>query len=315
MSDQEFLNGEEALRRLNMRKEQLDALVNEGELRMYRHGGETMFKAEDIENLRKKSETDATIVLPSSVAAPGDADEESSEVEIESLDADADDSDQTSVLPIDLPEIEVPKASEDPLLALDADESEAPTVLEGAKGKGETEVMNGLEAIDLDEVAEPARPDADIDVSSGLLEVVEEDQPTGLDAMVTAAESESVTTAETSGLEPSAIEETMGLEPAEATDVGTVPMDVVDAEDSATVALEAVEDHVATSESAAAMGAGAPGYAGALPFEDVESEGPLTLIGLIAAGVALVFGAALWTGYWFLSVQNPLLDQFIGLFK
>ncbi|NOZ20215.1 MAG: helix-turn-helix domain-containing protein [Planctomycetes bacterium] len=307
MEDQEFLTGEEAVRRLNMTPQQLNALVSEGELRMYRHGGETMFRAEDIENLRKKSETDATIVLPSASAA-GDTDEESSEVEIESVDSELDDSDQTSVLPLDLPEA-------DPLLSLDED-SEAPTVLEEGKGRGETEVMNGLEAIDLDEVQEPARPDADIDLSSGLLEVVEDDESAALDQMVSSAESDAVTTAETSGLEPSTAEETMGLEPAEATDIGTVPMDVVDAEDSATVALEAVEDDISTAESAFAPGGGiAPGMAGAMAFEDVEPEGVATLIGLVLTTVAMAFGAVLWGGYWLMTSQNPLIDQFVGLFK
>jgi len=307
MEDQEFLTGEEAVRRLNMSPQQLNALVNEGELRMYRHGGETMFRAEDIENLRKKSETDATIVLPSAVAA-GDTDEESSEVEIESVDSDLDDSDQTSVLPLDLPEA-------DPLLSLD-DDSEAPTVLEEERPKGETEVMNGLEAIDLDEVQEPARPDADIDLSSGLLEVVEDDESAALDQMVSDAEADAVTTAETSGLEPSTAEETMGLEPAEVTDVGTVPMDVVDTEDSATVALEAVEDDVATAESAFAPGMGmGPGMAGAMAFEDVEPEGAAALIGLVLTTVAMVFGGVLWGGYWLMASQNPLIDQFLTLFK
>ena len=51
-----FLGGEEALRRLNMRKEQLDALVNEGELRMYRQGGDVMFKEDDIEDLNEQLE-------------------------------------------------------------------------------------------------------------------------------------------------------------------------------------------------------------------------------------------------------------------
>ncbi|MEW6357876.1 MAG: helix-turn-helix domain-containing protein [Planctomycetota bacterium] len=307
MEDQEFLTGEEAVRRLNMSRGQLDALVAEGELRMYRHGGETMFRAQDIENLRKKSETDATIVLPSAAAA-GDADEESSEVEIESVESELDDSDQTSVLPLDLPEA-------DPLLALD-EESEAPTVLEGKKKSGETEVMEGLEAIDLDEVQEPARPDADIDLSSGLLEVVEGEESSALDRVVGAAEAEAVTTAETSGLEPSSVEETMGLEPAEATDIGTVPMDVVDTEDSATVALEAVEEDVATAESALAPGMGmAPGMAGAMAFEDVEPEGAIVLVGLVLTTVAMVFGVVLWGGYWLMASQNPLIDQFVGLFK
>lgn len=316
MEEKEFLTGEAALRRLNMRKEQLDALVNEGELRMYRHGGETMFRASDIENLRKKSETDATIVLPSAAAKTGDADEESSEVDIEAVDTDADDSDQTSVLPLDLPEAEVPKASEEGLLSLDADESEAPTVLEEKKKGGITEVMEGLEAIDLDEVAEPARPDAGIDVSSGLLEVIEEDEgKTKRDKLVGAAEAESVTTAETSGLEPSAVEETMGLEPAEASDVGTVPMDVVDTEDSATVALEAVEEDLATAESAAAGSGMGVGAGAMLPIEDIEAEGPLTLIGLLVTGGVLAFAAVVWTGYWFFASENPIIGQFVGLFK
>ena len=66
---EEFVTEEEALARLKMTKAQLDALIAEGELRMYRDGDVNKFRLDDIELLQRKSDSDATVVIPTDRAA------------------------------------------------------------------------------------------------------------------------------------------------------------------------------------------------------------------------------------------------------
>jgi len=314
---EEFITEEEALARLKMTKAQLDALVAEGELRMYRDGDVNKFRLEDIELLQRKSDSEATVVIPPGKAA-GDLDEESSEIELDAVEVegDVDDSDQTSILPLDLPEAEVPSAKRDPLTEFEVageEASEAPTVLEeepvakkGAEPES-TEVIEGLDAIDLDGIVdtEPAEP-------SSLSEVLEADEE-GVGEMVGAAEAEDVTTAETSGIEPAQVEsETIGLEPAES-DEGTVTMEPVEGVESATVELETVEAPEPTEPQFAEPSAPGVGFAPGIDIEDIEPEDMLTRIGLIATAAVMVFGAILWYNNAFVGANNVLTKWLIDL--
>jgi len=288
---EEFLTEEEVLQRLGMTKEQLDALVAEGELRMYRDGDTNKFKLEDIENLQRKSETDATVVIPREAEAEA--------VEVEGS---TDDSDQTSILPLDLPEVEVPPAK--------AEAGEAPTPPAGQKpaeaGEPEsTEILEGLDAIDLEDIVEAPESEPSPIVGEDTDQVSE---------MVSEAEAEDVVKAETSGIEPSQVDaETISLEPVEEEEIG-VPT-IEPGTESATVELEAVEETEPTVPQAPEPAIMQETMAPGLGIEEVEPEDVLTRIGLVVSGAVMLFAAIFWYSNYIAGTNSALTSWLVNFFK
>lgn len=311
-----YITKEEALKRLQMTSEELDRLVSEGELRAFRDGGVIRFKAEDIEELKKRSETEATVVLGADAkksATPPD--DETSEVDLDSVEveSEADESDQTSILPLDVPgekeeeeapvmELDEAGDKEGPSLA--AVLEEAPTV-ERPKKKGDvSDIASAVldekaaetdHGIDLAEVQKSAGRAGGSDVASSLLDIVEEEKKKrGITGLLKAAEKETDS-------KPSVTAETVGLEPATESELGTVAIEPVEAGSSEeTVPMEAAVEEAATEPGIEPVG-GAEGPAvvagGALTLEDflqdVQPEGALVKFGLLVTAVVMVYAAIL----------------------
>ena len=309
-----FISREEALKRLQMTSEQLDALVSEGELRSFRDGATIRFKTEDIENLKKRSETEATIVLGGGKKGAESSDDETSEVDLDSIEveSEADESDQTSILPLDVPggkeegavldldEAGGGKESEGTSLAAVLDES--PTV-ERPKKRGEdsdftSTVLDEKAAetdhgIDLAEVNKGGAGASDTDVASSLLEIVEEEKKKkGVTGLLMAAEKE------TTG-KPSVTAETVGLEPASASELGTVAIEPVEAAGGVeeTVPMEAAEEALAEPGAPTAAAEAGPPVEGGLGLEDylreVEPEGAAVKFGLLLTAIILIYSTVL----------------------
>jgi hypothetical protein len=306
-----FITREEALKRLQMTGEQLDALVTEGELRAFRDGGAIRFKAEDIENLKKRSETEATVVLEGAKKAPP-ADDETSEVDLDSVEveADADESDQTSILPLDVPgekEEEAPvleldeapaKGPEGPSLA--AVLEEAPTVERPKKRSKDSDITSGVmeekvaetdHSIDLAAVSKAAGT-SDTDVASDLMQIVAEEKKAekGISGLLKAADKEAAA-------KPSVTAETVGLEPASAAELGTVAIEPVEAAAGTeeTVPMEAAVEEItepgAVEAVADVSAAGPAGFTMEDFLRDVEPESVAVKAGLLATGVVLAYSA------------------------
>ena len=308
-----FITREEALKRLQMTSAQLDALVSEGELRSFRDGGTIRFKAEDIENLKKRSETEATVVLGGAKKGSAEpADDETSEVDLDSIEveSDADESDQTSILPLDVPG---GKEKEAPMLELDeagggkdvegtslaAVLDESPTVERPKKRSEESEIASAVldekaaetdHGIDLGEMNKGGGA-SDTDVASSLLEIVEEEKKKkGVTGMLMAAEKESAG-------KPSVTAETVGLEPASASELGTVAIEPVEASGGVeeTVPMEASAEEVVTEPGATAMDEGgmAAPVRGSIEdyLHDVQPEGVAVKFGLLVTAVVLIYSA------------------------
>ena len=333
-----FITKEEALKRLQMTSEQLDALVSEGELRSFRDGGMIRFKVEDIENLKKRSETEATVVLgDTKKGAQEPADDETSEVDLDSIEveSDADESDQTSILPLDVPG---GKEKEEEPAVLDLDEAagkeegtslaavleESPTVERPKKRSDESEIASAVldekaaetdHGIDLAEVNKGATGTSDTDVASSLLDIVEEEKKKkGVTGLLMAAEKE------TSG-KPSVTAETVGLEPASASELGTVAIEPVEATGGVeeTVPMEASAEEGVT-EPGAPVSVEEPGMApgGGLALEDylhdVQPEGVAVKFGLLLTTVVLIYCAILVYNL-YSGVNNGLSSWFTDLLK
>ncbi len=313
-----FITREEALKRLQMSSEQLDALVAEGELRQFRDAGTIRFKADDVEALKKRAETESTIVLGGSKAADQSKDDETSEVDLDSVEveSEADESDQTSILPLDSP------AEKDEVAALDLDQAEADKDVEGTslaavleeaptldRPKGKKGAVADIASSVLDEKA--AETDhgidlaavnkggagaSDTDVASSLLEIVEEEKKKkkGVTHLLAAAEKET-------GTKPSVTAETVGLEPASESELGTVAIEPVEAMGGVeeTVPMEAAEEALAPGADAAEAMPGAVGAMaqGGLMFEDyvqtLQPEGVAVKFALLLTSVVLVYSAVI----------------------